>query len=195
MRIALPTQPADDCHIHDNYRPRPPFQAVVGGPLFIALHPDSPVTAAALAMASVGFGASLVQQERLVSLSPDGPTGYVLGLQSSGMMTLQGVSAVILTVASVSSTARTRYDLPARASSPEHHLPIRSGRVRSASPAGRPEGPLPSPGTALLDRPGGQRREGSTGVREGCSSRATPLGIYGQASVRQALHAIAALRP
>lgn len=84
-------------------------------------------------------------------------------------MTLQGVSAVILTVGSASSTARTRYDLPAGASSPEQHFPIRSGRVRSASPAGRPEGPLPSPGTALLDRPGGQRREGATRVRKGCS--------------------------
>lgn len=92
-------------------------------PLFIALQPESPVTATAVAMASVGFGASLVQQERLVSLSPDGPTSYVFGLQSSGTMTLQGVSAVILTVASASSTARTRYGLPARASSAQH-LPI-----------------------------------------------------------------------
>lgn len=139
-------------------------------PLFIALHPDSPVTAAAVAMASVGLGASLVQQERLVSLSPDGPTGYVLGLQSSGMMTLQGVSAVILTVASVSSTARTRYDLPARASSPEHHLPIRSGRVRSASPAGRPEAPTVAgygaAGSAGRPTPGGFNR-GAGGLQFG----------------------------
>ncbi|MBB5939455.1 hypothetical protein [Streptomyces zagrosensis] len=43
------------------------------------------MTASAVTMASVGFGASLVQQERLEFLSPDGPTGYALGLQSSGL--------------------------------------------------------------------------------------------------------------
>ncbi|MGV9276875.1 MFS transporter [Streptomyces griseosporeus] len=72
--------------------------------LFFALHPGVPLAAAAAALASIGFGASLVQQERLVALTPDHLTGHVLGLQSSGTMTLQGVSAALAgTVAQVTS--------------------------------------------------------------------------------------------
>ncbi|MFE2267415.1 MFS transporter, partial [Streptomyces griseosporeus] len=63
--------------------------------LFFALHPGVPLAAAAAALASIGFGASLVQQERLVALTPDHLTGHVLGLQSAGTMTLQGVSAAL----------------------------------------------------------------------------------------------------
>ncbi|MFF9626198.1 MFS transporter [Streptomyces griseosporeus] len=72
--------------------------------LVFALHPGVPLSAAAAALASVGFGASLVQQERLIALTPDHLTGHVLGLQSSGTMTLQGVSAALAgTVAQVTS--------------------------------------------------------------------------------------------
>lgn len=72
--------------------------------LFFALRPGVPLAAAAAALASVGFGASLVQQERLIALTPDHLTGHVLGLQSSGTMTLQGVSAALAgTVAQVTS--------------------------------------------------------------------------------------------
>ncbi|MFB7932845.1 MFS transporter [Streptomyces sp. NPDC056039] len=59
------------------------------------LHPDVPLAAAAVTLASVGFGASLVQQERLVSLTPDALTGHALGLHSAGMLTMQGVAAAL----------------------------------------------------------------------------------------------------
>ncbi|WP_086564374.1 MFS transporter [Streptomyces africanus] len=59
------------------------------------LHPPLPLAAAAVTLASVGFGASLVQQERLVALTPDTLTGHALGLHSAGMLTMQGVAAVL----------------------------------------------------------------------------------------------------
>jgi hypothetical protein len=46
-------------------------------------------------LASVGFGASLVQQERLMALTPDELSGHALGLHSSGMLTMQGVAAAL----------------------------------------------------------------------------------------------------
>ncbi|GAA2220831.1 MFS transporter [Streptomyces indiaensis] len=59
------------------------------------LHPALPLAAAAVTLASVGFGASLVQQERLVALTPDELTGHALGLHSAGMLTMQGVAAAL----------------------------------------------------------------------------------------------------
>ncbi|HET9382207.1 MAG TPA: MFS transporter [Streptomyces sp.] len=60
-----------------------------------ALHPPLVPAALLAALASVGFGASLVQQERLLALTPAPLTGHALGLHSSGMLTMQGVSAVL----------------------------------------------------------------------------------------------------
>ncbi|WP_328362855.1 MFS transporter [Streptomyces sp. NBC_00445] len=62
---------------------------------FFFLHPPLPLAAVAVTIASVGFGASLVQQERLMSLTPDELAGQALGLHSSGMLTMQGVSAAL----------------------------------------------------------------------------------------------------
>ncbi|MET9686696.1 MFS transporter, partial [Streptomyces coeruleorubidus] len=59
------------------------------------LHPPLPLAVAAVTLASVGFGASLVQQERLVALTPDELTGHALGLHSAGMLTMQGVAAAL----------------------------------------------------------------------------------------------------
>ncbi|MGW0842572.1 MFS transporter [Streptomyces sp. NPDC002787] len=61
--------------------------------LVFAFDPATPVAAACAALASVGFGASLVQQQHLLALTPPELTGHALGLHSAGMLTLQGVSA------------------------------------------------------------------------------------------------------
>ncbi|MFJ3663929.1 MFS transporter [Streptomyces sp. NPDC090119] len=61
--------------------------------LAFAAHPPLPVALLCVTVASVGFGASLVQQERLMSLTPDALAGHALGLHSAGMLTMQGVSA------------------------------------------------------------------------------------------------------
>ncbi|MGW7129558.1 MFS transporter [Streptomyces bobili] len=63
--------------------------------LVFALRPPLPVAALCATLASVGFGASLVQQERLMALTPAELSGHALGLHSAGMLTLQGVSAVV----------------------------------------------------------------------------------------------------
>lgn len=63
--------------------------------LFFALRPTLPWAAVAVAVASIGFGASLVQQERLMALTPDELSGHALGLHGAGMLTMQGVSAAL----------------------------------------------------------------------------------------------------
>nr|WP_189856445.1 MFS transporter [Streptomyces poonensis] len=63
--------------------------------LLFALRPSTPVAAGCAALASVGFAASLVQQQRLLSLTPADLTGHALGLHSAGMLALQGLSAAL----------------------------------------------------------------------------------------------------
>ncbi|EGX60475.1 integral membrane protein [Streptomyces zinciresistens K42] len=60
-----------------------------------AFGPPPPLAAVAVALASVGFGASLVQQERLMALVPGELGGHALGLHSAGMLTAQGLSAAL----------------------------------------------------------------------------------------------------
>ncbi|MFI6492279.1 MFS transporter [Streptomyces sp. NPDC050564] len=73
-----------------------PFLLLLATPyLLFALRPGIGVAAAAAAVASIGFGASLIQQERLVSLIPDELSGHALGLHTAGMLTMQGVSAAL----------------------------------------------------------------------------------------------------
>ncbi|GAA3822329.1 MFS transporter [Streptomyces chiangmaiensis] len=63
--------------------------------LLFALRPAVPVAAVCVAVASIGFSASLVQQERLMTLTPDELAGHALGLHSAGMLTMQGASAAL----------------------------------------------------------------------------------------------------
>ncbi|MFI9767083.1 MFS transporter [Streptomyces sp. NPDC052415] len=73
-----------------------PLLVLLASPyLLFVLGPPVPLAAVAVALASVGFGASLVQQERLMALTPDELSGHALGLHSAGMLTLQGVSATL----------------------------------------------------------------------------------------------------
>ncbi|MFD5628575.1 MFS transporter [Streptomyces sp. NPDC127072] len=73
-----------------------PFLLLLAGPyLLFALRPGTAIAAACVALASVGFGASLIQQERLMALTPENLSGHALGLHSSGMLTMQGVSAAL----------------------------------------------------------------------------------------------------
>ncbi|MER5501480.1 MULTISPECIES: MFS transporter [unclassified Streptomyces] len=73
-----------------------PLQLLLAAPyLFFAVHPALPLAFALVLLASVGFAASLLYQERLMALTPDGITGQALGLHSSGMITMQGVAAAL----------------------------------------------------------------------------------------------------
>ncbi|MFF4213311.1 MFS transporter [Streptomyces sp. NPDC001796] len=73
-----------------------PFLLLLATPyLLFALHPSVSVAAACAALASVGFAASLIQQEHLMTLTPPDLSGHALGLHSAGMLTMQGVSATL----------------------------------------------------------------------------------------------------
>jgi MFS family permease len=63
--------------------------------LFFLLEPSLPFACALAAVASVGYCASLPLQERLVSRTAPDIRGQVLGLHSLGMMSMQGVGALL----------------------------------------------------------------------------------------------------
>jgi predicted MFS family arabinose efflux permease len=63
--------------------------------LVFAVRPPLALAAAAVMLATVGYASGLLFQERLMSLTPDGLSGHALGLQSSGMLTMQGVGAAL----------------------------------------------------------------------------------------------------
>ncbi|MEU6712138.1 MFS transporter [Nonomuraea sp. NPDC046802] len=63
--------------------------------LIFVLSPAAPVAAAAVTIAAVGYAATLLLQERLMALTPTELSGHALGLHSSGMITMQGLAAVL----------------------------------------------------------------------------------------------------
>ncbi|KAA9381702.1 MFS transporter [Microbispora cellulosiformans] len=63
--------------------------------LVFLLNPALPLAVAAVALASAGYAAGLLLQERLLSITPEEMSGQALGLQSSGTMTMQGVGAAL----------------------------------------------------------------------------------------------------
>jgi predicted MFS family arabinose efflux permease len=63
--------------------------------LVFALHPPLLVAVVAVALASIGYAASLLLQERLMALTPEDIHGHALGLASSGVLTMQGIGAAI----------------------------------------------------------------------------------------------------
>jgi predicted MFS family arabinose efflux permease len=74
----------------------PPLRLLLAAPyLVFALYPPLPVALAAVTLASIGYSATLLLQERLMALTPDELSGHALGLHSSGMLTMQGIGAVI----------------------------------------------------------------------------------------------------
>ncbi|WP_199812834.1 MFS transporter [Streptomyces sp. NRRL S-1813] len=147
------------------WRPRlaVPLRLLLAAPyLFFVLQPGVALSAVATAVASVGYGASLVLQERLMSLTPDDLAGQALGLHFVGMSTLQGVGAALAgTVAQLTSPA-TAMTLLAAASVTVTLTLAALGRHeerRPAAPATHP-GVLPEP--AATDTPWrGARREGA----------------------------------
>lgn len=90
-------------------RPRlaTPLRLLLAVPyLFFVLQPGVALSAVAVTAASVGFAASLVLQERLLSLTPDDLTGQALGLHATGMTAMQGLGTVLAgTVAQLTSPA------------------------------------------------------------------------------------------
>jgi predicted MFS family arabinose efflux permease len=72
------------------------LRVVLAAPyLIFAARPALPVAVAAVVVASVGYCASLLLQERLMALTPDELSGQTLGLASSGMLAMQGIGAAV----------------------------------------------------------------------------------------------------
>ncbi|MFE9396329.1 MFS transporter [Streptomyces flavidovirens] len=63
--------------------------------LVFALRPALIPAMAAVVLATTGYSASLLLQERLLTLTPDELSGHALGLHSSGMLTMQGAGATL----------------------------------------------------------------------------------------------------
>jgi MFS family permease len=63
--------------------------------LVFVLHPGLPVAIAAVVLATPGYASGLLLQDRLLDLTPGELSGQALGLQSSGMLALQGVGAAL----------------------------------------------------------------------------------------------------
>ncbi|MFJ3596141.1 MFS transporter [Streptomyces sp. NPDC090126] len=73
-----------------------PLRLLLAAPyLLFALRPGPPLALALVVVASVGFAASLLLQERLLALTPRELSGQALGLGSSGMLAMQGVGAAV----------------------------------------------------------------------------------------------------
>jgi predicted MFS family arabinose efflux permease len=63
--------------------------------LIFLWHPPLPVAVVMVGLASVGYAASLAQQELLVALTPPHLTGQLLGAESSARVACQGLAAVL----------------------------------------------------------------------------------------------------
>ncbi|WP_051277253.1 MFS transporter [Marmoricola sp. URHB0036] len=63
--------------------------------LFFVLHPGTPMAALLAGCASLGYAATLAQQELLVQLTPSDLSGQVLGAESAARATCQGLGALV----------------------------------------------------------------------------------------------------
>jgi predicted MFS family arabinose efflux permease len=73
-----------------------PLRLVLAAPyLVFAVRPTLPVAVAAVAVASIGYCASLLLQEQLMALTPEDLSGQALGLASAGTLAMQGAGAAV----------------------------------------------------------------------------------------------------
>ncbi|MFD3662475.1 MFS transporter [Streptomyces sp. NPDC058659] len=126
-------------------RIRFPLQALLAAPfLLFALDPGLPLALALVTVSAVGYGASLLHQERLMALVPTELSGHALGLHTSGMLALQGVSAALAGALAQYTSPRTAMVLLALASLT---VTVALARADRADKADREAGATP-PGEA-----------------------------------------------
>ncbi|KAB8163818.1 hypothetical protein FH609_019395 [Streptomyces sp. 3MP-14] len=146
-----------------------PLRLLLAAPfaLFL-LQPPLALAALVVAVASVGFGAGLLVQERLLALTPAERHGQALGLHSAGMLTCQALGATLagavasalsptttMALLAVASTAVTLSGARALGRTPERALPERApenapapdGPAPESAPG--PDGPAPENAPAL----------------------------------------------
>lgn len=109
--------------------------------LVFAVRPALPVAVCAVALASVGYSASLLLQERLMDLTPDELSGHALGLHSAGMLTMQGVGAALAGAVAQRTSAATGMAVMAAVS-----VAVTLALAPGLRPERRPAGPGPGDG-------------------------------------------------
>lgn len=116
----------------------PPLRLLLAAPyLIFILHPALPVALAAVALASIGYAASLLLQERLIALTPGDMHGQALGLHSSGMLAWQGIGAAVAGTIAQHTSAATAMTVMA-ATSVAVTLALAPG-LRPNAPSPRPD--------------------------------------------------------
>lgn len=139
-------------------RPRlaTPLRLLLAVPyLFFVLRPGVALSAVAVTVASVGFAASLVLQERLMSLTPDDLAGQALGLHVTGMAALQGIGAVLAgTLAQLTSPAAAMTLMAAGSVAVTLTLAALGRHEEGRRPADSGTRPGALPKSAATDRPG-----------------------------------------
>ncbi|WP_306327223.1 MFS transporter [Streptomyces venezuelae] len=121
-------------------RIRFPLQALLAAPFLVfVLDPPLPLALGAVTLAAAGYAASLLHQERLMALVPEELAGHALGLHSSGMVALQGVSAALAGTLAEYTSARTGMVLLALAS-----LAVTCVLARAEARARRPTSVTPT---------------------------------------------------
>ncbi|MEU5645424.1 MFS transporter [Streptomyces milbemycinicus] len=114
-----------------------PLRLLLAAPyLVFALHPALPLAVVAVTLASVGYAASLLLQERLMALTPEELSGHALGLHSSGMLTMQGVGAALAGAVAQHTSPATAMAVMAAAS-----VAVTLALAPGLRPEGRPKAP------------------------------------------------------
>lgn len=132
-------------------RPRlaTPLRLLLAAPyLFFVLQPGPALSVAAVAVASVGFAASLVLQERLMSLTPDDLTGQALGLHTTGMAACQGIGALLAGALAQLTSPAAAMALMAAGSITATLVLAALGRRAGRQPVARPDARPEPAGTA-----------------------------------------------
>ncbi|MER5307184.1 MFS transporter [Streptomyces sp. NPDC002773] len=125
-------------------RIRFPLQALLAAPFLVfAADPPLPLVLLAVTVSAVGYGASLLHQERLTALVPEELSGHALGLHTSGTLALQGVSAALAGTLAQYTSPRTGMVLLALASLTAT-LSLARAERRAERRAGRGAGGAPS---------------------------------------------------
>lgn len=94
-----------------------PLRLLLAAPyLLFAVHPGLGAALALAGVASLGYGAGLLLQERLIALTPEPMAGQALGLHSSGMLTMQAVGATLAGAVSEQATPAAAMAIMAAAS-------------------------------------------------------------------------------
>ncbi|MDI6413079.1 MFS transporter [Streptomyces albus] len=127
-----------------------PMLALLAAPfLLFALRPPLPVAAGLVTVATVGFAASLLLQERLLELTPHELSGHALGLHASGMLAMQGVGAALAGAVAERTSPATAMTLVGAAS-----LAVTAGLARGLlAPAGHPQPAAPPASTPAAPAP------------------------------------------